>query len=467
MKWLNFTPCKFCEIRISAIFINTRCVSGNYMQIQASSPHVPNLWSAFDKLSSGHQALTIIAAIGVTLLTLGIGTYFVLRSLVNHFSKLDLGGSSPHEATAKKTHGLGVGAAFKKGKEGVEEIQEAEIPAFTAPPALFSQLKELKWRASNDGIIAFYSDEEDPLTGFLGNFHIHKDKEGKESRILAPNGKLYRCVEAAFQAMKYPPEYHDAFLNLDGEGAFQLRNKLGMKLIVPDWDTLRYQVMFQLLLAKFNPVQHPELAELLEHTGYASLVEHNMKKEDETTWSDAIYGEGHNVLGIMLEQVRKANRIGLEAPIQYADSEGVPILLKAKYDPALSHLFQPKPYNFACEVKGCMRPKYSKIPGARACGKTHANLLSQQIAPQTAAQAVSQKICELAKYQVCSKPVYNPQDPNAIACSKTHHSLAMKAREKCQYAPCQKTKRVEMLANGIFRVHDFCGKTCAKAAGFL
>jgi hypothetical protein len=63
-----------------------------------------NTWESFQKLSGGFQALTIITVAVVTIFTLGIGSVFVFRALVNAFSKLNLQGEAAHERTANKAH---------------------------------------------------------------------------------------------------------------------------------------------------------------------------------------------------------------------------------------------------------------------------------------------------------------------------------------------------------------------------
>lgn len=317
-------------------------------------------------------------------------------------------------------------------------------------PSIHDQGSELSLRAKRDHVIGFYLDSEDSITGFLGNFHIHIDQNDKEYKMKAADGKLYRCAEAAFQAMKFPQEYHNQFVDLDGEGAFSLKQKISVKIDIAKWNIDRYEVMLNILRSKFNKHHNPELAWLLDQTQNAHLVEHNMKKEDETTWSDAIYGEGYNVLGKMLEQVRQENRTGL-LKIHYNDGKGHPVIPKAKDDPNIQMLYKVKPYNWACELKGCMRPKYRDVFGNtyEACGKTHGEALKKGV------QKVSQvKTCHLPN---CNKAVYDPNDPKAIACSRSHHKLVV-----CMNKDCSKPKYFDTVTNNLL---DFCGRTCAIQAG--
>lgn len=62
----------------------------------------------------------------------------------------------------------------------------------------------------------------------------------------------------------------------------------------PNWDGLRLPLMQRLITAKFDPVLHPDLVELLLDTGDAELVEGNHWNDlfwgaDSTTWA----GENH------------------------------------------------------------------------------------------------------------------------------------------------------------------------------
>lgn len=307
-------------------------------------------------------------------------------------------------------------------------------------PTLIAQGNELQKRAQNDGTILFYLDDEDAVTGFLGNFHIHQNQNGTESKIKAPDHLLYRCSEAAFQAMKFPPHFHQQFTTADGQKAFDLRNQIGQGQIVAGWLQNRYSAMLHILRNKFNPQYNPELAWLLEQTGNAHLIEHNKKSENETTWSDAIYGNGHNVLGKMLEQVRRENRTCLLENVVYHHPNGTPNLPIAKNDPNISHYYSPgKPHEIACEVFGCMRPKNTKFPGTRACGVTHVKMLQNT---SSSHQKPSWQ-CEVSN---CTRPK-DKNFPGTRACGISHvkqlnqsNGSSQKPSWQCEVPNCNRPK---------------------------
>lgn len=66
-----------------------------------------------------------------------------------------------------------------------------------------------------------------------------------------------------------------------------------------DWETVRDEVMLEVLRAKFG--QHDELREVLLSTQGAHLIEHT---KNDRYWADGGDGTGQNMLGILLEQVR-------------------------------------------------------------------------------------------------------------------------------------------------------------------
>ncbi len=80
---------------------------------------------------------------------------------------------------------------------------------------------------------------------------------------------------------------------------------LGRKVHMrPDWEEVKVSIMFDLLRTKFS---NPNLAERLEATGDAELVEGN--HWGDTYWGVNIKtGEGKNLLGKLLMQVRNENR---------------------------------------------------------------------------------------------------------------------------------------------------------------
>lgn len=109
------------------------------------------------------------------------------------------------------------------------------------------------------------------------------------------DGKPYTftCVEAAFQAHKYP-EKASEFTDINGFAAKKKGRRVPLR---SDWEDVKDDVMYKCLKAKFS---NPELKEkLLSIT--EPIVEDN-------TWRDTYWGmyngKGQNKLGKLLEKVK-------------------------------------------------------------------------------------------------------------------------------------------------------------------
>jgi len=133
----------------------------------------------------------------------------------------------------------------------------------------------------NKEILSFHGDHH-----FLSNFH---------SCQTIYKGVTFQNSEAAFQAQKEPARAHE-FANLE-PGASK---KLGFKVkLIPNWDKLKDQVMYDVVKAKFS--QNPDLLTQLLATGDVHLEEGN-------TWRDRYWGTvnrcGQNKLGCILMRLR-------------------------------------------------------------------------------------------------------------------------------------------------------------------
>lgn len=71
----------------------------------------------------------------------------------------------------------------------------------------------------------------------------------------------------------------------------------------PDWEEVKDEIMREAVWAKFT--QHSQLRELLLSTGDATIIEHT---ENDSYWGDADDGEGKNMLGRILTEVRERIR---------------------------------------------------------------------------------------------------------------------------------------------------------------
>lgn len=103
--------------------------------------------------------------------------------------------------------------------------------------------------------------------------------------------------EAAFQSAKCP-ERMSEFCGLTPNSAKRLGRRVSLR---PDWETVKYNVMYDVCMAKFT--QNPDLLSKLLDTGDAELIEGN-------TWGDRVWGVdmyrgiGENHLGKILMRVR-------------------------------------------------------------------------------------------------------------------------------------------------------------------
>ena len=136
-------------------------------------------------------------------------------------------------------------------------------------------------------------DNFDGEFAFLSNFF---------PSVIKYEGITYPTVEHAFQAAKsFDPT--DRLLIACAETPGKAK-KMGRNVnLRADWDEVKYNVMFELVLQKFK--YNPVLALKLLDTGDATLIEGNW-------WGDKIWGvcngEGTNWLGQILMDVRKIIR---------------------------------------------------------------------------------------------------------------------------------------------------------------
>lgn len=125
---------------------------------------------------------------------------------------------------------------------------------------------------------------------FLSNFYVAP---------VVYQGIRFENNEAAFQAAKCPERMRD-FCGISPQAAKRLGRRVELR---PDWEAVKYDVMYQVCKAKFT--QNPGLRNKLLATGDAELVEGN-------TWGDQVWGVckgvGENNLGKILMRVRSELR---------------------------------------------------------------------------------------------------------------------------------------------------------------
>lgn len=122
------------------------------------------------------------------------------------------------------------------------------------------------------------------------------------------DGLEFTSSEAAWQAFKTTDiTERKLFCNMTPAAAKRAGRRLKLRA---DWEKVKYQLMVEVLRAKFN--QHEKMREKLLSTGDEELV------EDTTGWHDNIWGDcscekckqvvGKNLLGKALMQVREELR---------------------------------------------------------------------------------------------------------------------------------------------------------------
>lgn len=110
-------------------------------------------------------------------------------------------------------------------------------------------------------------------------------------------GQPYLSSEAAFQAAKsIDPEVRKGFMYVTAAESKKMGRQVALR---PDWDQVKEQVMYDILMDKFT--RHDYLRLSLIKTGNAFLEETN-------TWGDTYWGVcggvGKNRLGALLMNVR-------------------------------------------------------------------------------------------------------------------------------------------------------------------
>lgn len=133
---------------------------------------------------------------------------------------------------------------------------------------------------------------QDAITSFQGEYFFLSNFYNAP---VVYQGIRFENNEAAFQAAKCPERMRD-FCGLTPRDAKRLGRRIALR---PDWEAVKYDVMYQVCKAKFS--QNPDLLEKLLATGDAELVEGN-------TWGDTVWGVckgvGENNLGKTLMRVR-------------------------------------------------------------------------------------------------------------------------------------------------------------------
>ncbi len=143
-------------------------------------------------------------------------------------------------------------------------------------------------------------------------FHLVGDDYGSLSNSapypISLDGKMWYTAEHYFQAQKF----HDVQVQKQiqktrsADEIIWIANNPKLR-VRRDWDVVKLDFMFTAVRAKFTQI--PSLKKLLLNTGDAVLIEHSDK---DSYWSDGGDGNGRNMLGVVLMEVRDELR---ESPV--------------------------------------------------------------------------------------------------------------------------------------------------------
>ena len=138
-------------------------------------------------------------------------------------------------------------------------------------------------------LIRFYSVKDD--YGCFSNFAPYP---------IELKGKEWPTSEHYFQAQKFAGTEHEEAIRLVKSPMSAARMGRSRKRpLRSDWEAMKDDIMREAVLAKFS--QHSDIREILLGTGDAQLVEHT---ENDRYWGDGGDGQGENMLGQILMEVR-------------------------------------------------------------------------------------------------------------------------------------------------------------------
>jgi ribA/ribD-fused uncharacterized protein len=136
------------------------------------------------------------------------------------------------------------------------------------------------------------------------NFYRVADEYGGFSNF-APfpidlDGQRWPTSEHYFQAQKFDDTRHQEAIRNEKSPIIAARmGRDRKKTLRPDWESVKVEMMKKALRAKFT--QHKEIRSILLSTGDATIIEHT---ENDRYWGDGGDGNGQNMLGKLLMEIR-------------------------------------------------------------------------------------------------------------------------------------------------------------------
>lgn len=142
--------------------------------------------------------------------------------------------------------------------------------------------------------------DEEQISGFFGEYRWLSNFG---SAVVALDGEIYLSVERAYQAAKWCPEDRAYFVGCSNRESITYNREHSPNMYSPeDWDAVKLDVMFGLLVQKFDPIVNPENAYRLQQTGNRYITETNWWAD--TFWGKDLSGKGENNLGKLLMFIR-------------------------------------------------------------------------------------------------------------------------------------------------------------------
>lgn len=149
------------------------------------------------------------------------------------------------------------------------------------------------------------SHNEQEIKGFFGEYRFLSNFWPAKVFL---DGDEYPSTENAYQAAKYKSENREYFMKCTAKEAIKYTHTNPMNNFTPaEWDAVKYDIMKQLLVQKFDTQLNPDNSEKLKATGTRYLEETNY-------WEDTYWGVhkisrddggvGENNLGRLLMETR-------------------------------------------------------------------------------------------------------------------------------------------------------------------
>ena len=209
---------------------------------------------------------------------------------------------SPHIPMPRSEYHMAQEVA-KRDLEGTFDSIRARIEAIIAKglsaPAIESPTMQILRGKVRPAEHIFHYGAQDPANAFLDNFYpsSFRDNAGVE----------YRTAEHYYQSRKTAdPELRRWIVSAPTAAEAKRRGQsLKSEQMVPDWETGKVAAMREALMLKFMFGVGPNGEDLMRR-----LMETGQRHLHEDSPGDRIWGiEGHDLLGILQEQVRASVRL--------------------------------------------------------------------------------------------------------------------------------------------------------------